>query len=269
MRALAKDTAPAATAAQPAVSTAPVSAPVAAPAAAGAAAGLSQPSTQAQLVTNQLLKPWMLTNPSLQDTWKQALNTDGGDLMVRMKWERSHFLSLRQKNYADLKAMGAADDNELKVAQDQLLAQVLRTINRQIVKAFQDTMIRAGDNSQEQDALHAILLTKEMRDVALGKIYSIVWVEKPWLMPAIRCYVGLLHHFENLNEQTNVNLVTKMAEVLAAAETDSVQAIAQRFEAVVDPLVKTFTTVAVESVFDYFKASLPISQTHMRPPTKC
>ena len=90
--------------------------------------------------------------------------------------------------------------------------------------------------------------------MALGKIYSVVWVEKPWFMPAIRCYMGLLHHFENLIEQTNVYLVTKMAEVLTTAKTDSVQAIAQRFEAIVDPLAKTFTTV--ESVFNYFKASL-------------
>ena len=81
--------------------------------------------------------------------------------------------------------------------------------------------------------MKGILLSKEMKDVALGKTYTVEWVRKPWLMPIVKVYVQLLHFFDNLDEQSTTNLITELLAVLQSAQTSSVTDIAQRFDKVI------------------------------------
>ena len=137
------------------------------------------------------LRPHMLTDPAYAAHWKHALEqAEGGDLMERLDFERGSLLQSGNLKYHCQKAMGATSEDDLKRRQDQLLAQVLRTINRQFIRALQDACLRDGDNSPEQDALRAILATKEMKDVALGRVFDVKWMQNPWQMPAIRAYVA-------------------------------------------------------------------------------
>ena len=142
-----------------------------------------------------------------------------------------------------MKAMQAVDDAHLKRRQASLLAQIFRTIVRQFINARIAAFIRPGDNSPEQDALKAILLSKEMKEVALGKVFDVVWVKKPWLMPCVRVYVQLLHYFENLNERSSVNIVQELIDVLKSATTSSVTDIALKFDKVIGPVAQTTTLV--------------------------
>mmetsp|Transcript_30800 Transcript_30800/g.63788 ORF Transcript_30800/g.63788 Transcript_30800/m.63788 type:complete len:919 (-) Transcript_30800:650-3406(-) len=233
----------------------------------GSSSGVVQAAPGERALRNLPLKPSMLADPSFAEEWNKALTDNpSGDLLTRLKWERGALLGEHRKDYNDKAAMHAADDAELELRQLDLLAQILRTINRQIIRSFQECFLKDGDTSVEQDALRSILSTRWMKDIALGKYYDAAWWSKPYEMPAIQAYVSLIHHFENINDQGNVNLVTKLMEVMEAAQTDSVTTIVQKFDKIMDPIARTFTTV--ESFTDYIKSSLQYEVVRRRSKLK-
>lgn len=208
------------------------------------------------------LLPDHLTDPAFEEHWVWACSMGDINYLDDLDMESTILLADNKKDFNDLAAMRATDDMHLKKRQSSLLVQILRTIVRQFINSMVEAFIRPGVNSPEQDFLRSILLSKEMEDVAMGKIFSIEWVKKPWLMPMVRVYVQLLHYFENLNEQGTVNLVQELMDVLKSASTSSVTDIALQFDCVIDPIARTFNSV--DSFIDYLKASLQLEVIRQR-----
>ena len=160
---------------------------------------------------------------------------------------------LYQKDYNYKNVMGATTDAELKLAQNNMAAQVVRMIDRQIVKALWDSCVKEGKHSRERDAILS-MFTKKLREVMLGKHFHHSHLVEPWKMPGIQLYVSLLHYFENLTEVMNGNLIASEMEVMEASQTSSVHKIVKQFDKVINPIVQTFKKVS--DFTDYFKASL-------------
>lgn len=230
-----------------------------------APSGQRAPEERPPTIDHPLL-PEHLTDPSYAAHWEFACSKGDIDYLNDLEMESCYLLVDNKKDWNDMKAMQATDDDHLKRRQVSLLAQIFRTIVRQFINAMVTAFIRPGENSPEQDALMAILLSKEKKDVALGKVFDAEWVKKPWLMPIVRVYVQLLHHFENLKEQSTVNIVQELMEVLKSATTSSVTDIGLKFDKVIDPVARTFTTV--DSFIDYFKASLQLEVIRQRTKLK-
>jgi len=102
------------------------------------------------------------------------------DYLDNLDLESTHILEDNRKDYNDKAAMRATDDAHLKKRQDSLLAQIFQTIVRQFLNSLVAAFIKPGVNSPEQDALKLILLSKEMKDVALGKVFTAEWVLRKW-----------------------------------------------------------------------------------------
>jgi hypothetical protein len=218
---------------------------------------LPQELPQERRVLPQELLQEMLPQELLQKM-PQLLRREFGDLTERMEWERQNMLQRFNKSYNDKKALGlpdtAAGDAALAKRHGQWIAQIMRTVARQGILALQKAFIREGDHSPSQDVFRSILCTSDMMKVAQGLVFDAKWATEVWLHPLIQALVALKYHFENLNEVTNVNLATELAEILQLAPNSSIQAIIQRLEKVIDPVAKTYTTVP--DLLAYLKASV-------------
>ena len=206
-----------------------------------------------------LLRPSQLSDKACNPIWESALKlSDFGDLSECMQWERQNMLQLFNKSYNDKKALGFSDDVAGDAAlfkrHEQWLGQIMRTIARQGILALQKVFVQEDDNSPSQDVFRSILCTKEMENVASGMLFSNQWATKVWSHPLVQALVALKFHFENLNEVTNVNLDTELAEILQLSTDSSIQAIIQLLEKVIQPVAKTYTTV--EDLLAYLKASI-------------
>lgn len=142
--------------------------------------------------------------------------------MKQMKEVRAGLLASHNKSYHTKKAMDAATDAELQETQKNMLGQIMRTVNRQIVRSVWSSCLDEDLKTPEQDVIRGIVATKEYLEILMGKKFDANWAWKPCLMPGIRLYVSLLHHFENVTEATNVNLVASVLEVMEAAQTANV-----------------------------------------------
>eukprot|EP00961_Rhodomonas_salina_P107118 1442237-Rhodomonas_salina.1 len=88
----------------------------------------------------------MLNDPAYADVWASALRqSDLGDLEERMVWEKEFLLSLLHKNWNDNKALGITAP-QLKKQQEQWLAQIVRSLNRQGINALVQMFIVKGDD---------------------------------------------------------------------------------------------------------------------------
>ena len=157
---------------------------------------------QTQPTFDRLLLPEHLIDPDYEQHWTFPCKQGQTNYLDDLDMESTYILSDNCKDYNKIAAMRATDSDHLKKRQASLLAQIFQTIVQQFVNTMIAAFIRPGVNSPEQDALKAILLSKEMQDVALGKVFSAEWVAKQWLMPVVRVYCQLLHYFDNLNEQS-------------------------------------------------------------------
>mmetsp|Transcript_30770 Transcript_30770/g.63679 ORF Transcript_30770/g.63679 Transcript_30770/m.63679 type:complete len:152 (-) Transcript_30770:12-467(-) len=135
---------------------------------------------------------------------------------------KTDFLVDYNSKYNDKVVMRVKTNDKLEKGHNHIVADVLRTINRQIITLFHSVCIREKDATKEQDALKSILCTQEMKEVMLGRHCSLDWVEKPWLMPVVRAYVQLMHYYESLTYTTNVNLITEMSRIMVDTKSDSV-----------------------------------------------
>jgi len=177
-----------------------------------------------------------------------------GDMMDHQKAVRAGLLAAHNKSYNNKKAMDAASDADLQKTQRSMHGQIQRTINRQMVCSIMASCLDESNKSMEQAALRGIIVTKEFKDVSLGKFFDPQWAWEPWKMPGVRLYLTLMHHFENLQEVSNVNLVSSVLEVMEASQTVNVYNIIEMFDKAVDPVAQSFTHV--EDFIEYFKASL-------------
>ena len=167
----------------------------------------------------------------------------GGDILERLEILKTDILVDYNSKYYDKTVMRVKDDKELERHHAHIITDVFRTINRQIVTLFYESCVREKDATKEQDALRSILCTPEMREVMLGRRCDIIWLLKPWLMPAVRVYVQLMHYYDSLTDATNVNLITEMSRVLVDTNKASVYKAREDFDKVLDPLAKNFTSV--------------------------
>ena len=76
--------------------------------------------------------------------------------------------------------MRVTSEEALDKRHNHIVADVLRTINRQIVDLFFQSCIREKDATKEQDALRSILCTPEMKEVMLGRCCDLKWILKAW-----------------------------------------------------------------------------------------
>ena len=190
------------------------------------------------------LRPSMLTDAAYEAHWRQACaGAMGGDALERFEILKTDILVDYNSKYYDHTVMQVKTEKELEALHDHIVAGVLRTINRQIVTLFHDCCVREKDATKEQDALRSILCTTEMKEVMLGRRCDLLWLLKPWLMPAVRVYVQLMHYYESLTDSTNVNLMTEMSRVLVDTNKASVYMAREDFDKVLDPLAKNFTSV--------------------------
>jgi len=134
--------------------------------ASSSAAAVASAATDDLTITHPL-QPSHLLNPAYAAHWKRACEDGDTDFLDGLDVEATLILSDHKKDYNDLSAMKATDDAHLKKRQDNLLAQIFRTICRQFVNSMIEAFIKTDDQSPEQDALKSILLSKEMKDVAL------------------------------------------------------------------------------------------------------
>ena len=90
----------------------------------------------------------------------------------------------------------------------------------------------------------------------LGRCCDLKWILKPLLMPAVLAYVQLMHYYESLNDNTQVNLITEMSRVMVEAKQAGVYKWCKEFDKVLDSMSKTFTTVTtlVQFLKDCFVA---------------
>ena len=113
-------------------------------------------------------------------------------------------------------------------------------INQQVVLSVWALCLDEDNKTPEQDALSGIIATKEMKEVSLGSYFDPTWADNQE-MPAIRLYVSLLYHFENLTETFNFNLVASVLEVMESTSTANVYEIVDNFDKAVDPIALIFT----------------------------
>jgi hypothetical protein len=198
------------------------------------------------------LRPAMLIDPAFEIEWIAACDKAmGGDILERMEIMKTDILMDYNNKYYDETVMRVKTPEELVRRHDHIVADVLRTINRQIVTMFYTCCVREKDATKEQDALRSILCTAEMKEVMLGRRCDLAWLLKPWLMPCVRVYVQLMHYYESLTDTTNVNLITEMSNVLVETKTESVYRAREDFDKVLDPMVKNFTSV--ETLIQFLK----------------
>eukprot|EP00961_Rhodomonas_salina_P002447 34052-Rhodomonas_salina.2 len=138
--------------------------------------------------------------------------------------------------------------------QEQWLAQIVRSLNRQGLNALVEVFIVPGDDSSLQDVFWGILTNKYMVEVADGDHFDHTWAEMIELNPFIQAMVSLKLYFESLSEVSKVNLATELAAVLVLPPSTSLHELTQRLDKVIDPIAKNFT--ALEDFLDYLKSSI-------------
>eukprot|EP00961_Rhodomonas_salina_P115487 1554454-Rhodomonas_salina.1 len=101
-------------------------------------------------------------DPVFAPVWQSVLeHSDLGYLKDRMLWERDLMLSRFNKNWNDNKALGITTP-QLRKRQEQWLAQIVRSLNRQGLNALVEVFIVAGNDSSLQDVFRGILTNKYM-----------------------------------------------------------------------------------------------------------
>lgn len=217
-----------------------------------ASASASQPQATGKKTA---LLPLMLSDPKYGLVWAKALQQSSmGDMLEHQKSVCVGLLAAHNKSYNNKKAMDVTTDADLLKLQRGMLGQIQRNINHQIVCSVWASCLDNANNSATQDAIRGIITTKEFKDVSLGKVFDPQWAWDPWAMPGVRLHMGLLYHFENLQEASNVNLILSVLQVMEAAQTANVYYIIDMFDRAVDPVAHTFEQV--EDFIGYFKASL-------------
>eukprot|EP00961_Rhodomonas_salina_P128826 1735728-Rhodomonas_salina.2 len=124
-----------------------------------------------------------------------------------MTWEHDLMLSRFNKNWNDNKAQGITVP-QLKKRQEQWLAQIMRSLNRQGLNALVETFIVPGDDSSVQDVFRGILTNKYMVKVANGEHFEYTWAEQIELNPFIQAMVALKLYFESLSEVAHIGSVS-------------------------------------------------------------
>ena len=93
--------------------------------------------------------------------------------MERLEIFKTECLVNYNPKYQDLSVMRVKTQDELLKRHDHIIADILRTLNCQLVTLFHDCCIREKDSTKEQDALRSILCTPEMKEVMLGRRCSL------------------------------------------------------------------------------------------------
>ena len=216
-------------------------------------------------------KPNMLGDSRYDEVWTRMLDgkSDGSeDLIDLMKMHRANLLCDHNKSYNDRTAMGCHSQQELIQRQQQILAQIVRKVNRMTVAAFDKALIIDGDASHEQEAMRAILRSQTMREVRFGNHFDCGQLTSLFKLWAVRAYVSVKYYYESLTEVANVNVVATILEVFQLPDDTNMREQIQRFQSAVYPIAKTFHTV--DAFLEYLECSMEYEmikrRSHARGP---
>ena len=103
-------------------------------AAGGPVSGTGSASSAHSTPLTQPLHPSMLSDPAYEAVWEEIMqNSPMGDMFEQLKDVKNQLLSAHNQKYNDKVVMGVAGAVELKALHKRMMAQILRTINHQIV----------------------------------------------------------------------------------------------------------------------------------------
>eukprot|EP00961_Rhodomonas_salina_P178300 2404863-Rhodomonas_salina.1 len=182
-----------------------------------------------------------------------------GDMVDRMSWERDNMLLRYNKNYNNKEAMGVSTLTLMRKRQDQWLGHIMRDINLGGLTFLINVFIVEGDSSPQQEVFKNILLAPKFETFIDGFGFLASQATDLQTNPVVQALTALKFHFENLAEVSNVNLATELGDILTLPPSSSMHDIIHLLDKLVDPIAKTYFTV---------EEFMNLSLIHISEPTR-
>jgi uncharacterized protein YjgD (DUF1641 family) len=182
----------------------------------------------------------------------------------------SFALSLR-KNRKEVLGAHFSDPEKQKCTEDELVemhahldTEYFTQVNRDVARALHNAVFSSEAKTAEPVAitkLRPILkdpdVAKILADEQLGT--EALWVEQPWLMPAVQMWGKIAYRFEGMTEMINGRFMADLGDLLNSATGDArtrktLYEIDLEFEKMLDCLLKNFNTL--KSAAPFLRASL-------------